>query len=60
MIMKHAWPLLALMLPACSSPPVRPQPIPALAEARQGPAYPLPAAGLLRPPAKTDFLPPTR
>ena len=38
----------------------RPQPIPALAEQRQCPAYPLPPAALLKPPAKTDFLHPTR
>ena len=60
MITKLAWPLLALALAGCSSSPQRPQPIPALAEARQCPAYPLAPAGLLRPPAKTDFLAPTR
>lgn len=36
-----------------------PQPVPAMAEARQCPAYPLPPADLLKAPAKTDFLNPT-
>ena len=35
------------------------QPIPVLAEAHQCPAFPLPPEALLKPPAKTDFLPPT-
>ena len=60
MIMKLAWPMLApglmLLLSACGSKPERPQPIPAVAEQRQCPAYPLPPANLLKPPAKTDFL----
>ena len=34
-----------------------PQPIPAVAEPRQCPAFPLPPAALLKPPVKTDFLP---
>jgi len=34
-------------------------PLPALAEQRQCPAYPLPPAGLLKPPVKVDFLGPT-
>jgi hypothetical protein len=62
MIIKHALPMLAiasLPLGACAKAP-GPQPIPALAEQRQCPAYPLPPAALLKPPAKSDFLPPTR
>ena len=55
MISKPALPLLALMLSACASSP-RPQPIPVLAETHQCPAFPLPPAALLKPPAKTDFL----
>jgi hypothetical protein len=58
MTMKLALPLLALMLSACASNP-KPQPIPVLAQAHQCPAFPLPPAALLKPPAKTDFLPPT-
>ena len=58
MISKPALPLLALTLSACASKP-KPQPIPVLAEAHQCPAYPLPPAALLKPPAKTDFLHPT-
>jgi hypothetical protein len=57
--MKPVLPLLALLLSACASQP-KPQPIPVLAEAHQCPAYPLPPTALLRPPAKTDFLKPTR
>lgn len=60
MTSKPVLPLLALtLLSACASTP-KPQPIPVLAEAHQCPAFPLPPAGLLKPPAKTDFLPPTR
>ncbi len=59
MTIKPAWPMLALMLSACASEP-KPRPIPALAEVHQCPAYPLPPAALLRPPAKTDFLKATR
>ena len=40
--------------------PPSPQPIPAVAEARQCPAWPLPPRALLKPPVKTDFLNPTR
>ena len=58
MISKAALPLLALVLSSCASQP-KPQPIPAVAEQRQCPAYPLPPAALLRPPTKVDFLPPT-
>jgi hypothetical protein len=58
--MKHALPPLALLLSACASKPQAPQPIPALAEQRQCPAYPLPPAELLKAPIKTDFLSPTR
>ena len=35
-----------------------PEPIPAVAVARQCPAYPLPPAALLKRPVKLDFLPP--
>ena len=59
MIMQRALPLLAIALSACASPPDRPQPIPAVAEHRLCPAYPLPPAALLKPPVKTDFLTPT-
>ena len=55
MIMKRALPPLALLLSACASQP-KPQPIPVLAETHQCPAFPLPPAALLKPPAKTDFL----
>lgn len=63
MTMKPASPLLALLLPismlaACAAKD-RPQPIPAVAETRQCPGYPLPPEGLLKPPAKTDFLTPS-
>ena len=58
MTLKPAWPLLALLLSACGQ--QRPQPIPAVAEARQCPAYPLPPANLLKQPVKTDFLSTTR
>ena len=60
MIMKPALPLLALALTSCASRPQVPQPIPIVAEQRQCPAYPLPPAALLKPPAKVDFLPPMR
>ncbi len=59
MTMKLALPLLALMLGACASRP-SPQPIPVLAEQRQCPAFPQPPEALLKPPAKTDFLPKMR
>ena len=59
MTFKPALPMLALLLSACGSAP-RVQPIPAVAEARQCPAYPLPATDLLKPPVKTDFLSPPR
>ena len=58
MTIKRGLPLLVLLLSACASPP-NPQPIPALAEARQCPPFPLPPAALLKAPAKTDFLDPT-
>jgi len=57
MIMQRVWPPLALALSACAATPDRPQPIRAVAEARQCPAYPLPPVDLLKPPARTDFLP---
>jgi hypothetical protein len=59
MTIKRALPPLALLLSACAAKPQPPQPIAALAEERQCPAYPLPPADLLKPPAKTDFLSPT-
>ena len=51
------WPMLALALGACASKPHVAQPIPVLAEAHQCPAFPLPPPALIKPPAKTDFLP---
>jgi hypothetical protein len=57
MTSKLALLLLALPLTACGQ--ERPQPIPAVAEQRQCPAFPLPPADLLKPPVKTDFLSPT-
>ncbi len=56
MILKPALPLLALALTSCGTRQQAPQPIAAIAEQRQCPAYPLPPAGLLKPPVKTDFL----
>ena len=50
---------LAFALSGCASQPPAVQPIPAVAEQRQCPAYPLPPATLLKPPARTDFLSPT-
>jgi hypothetical protein len=50
--------LPALLLSACATAP-KPQPIPAVAEQRQCPAYPLPPANLIKRPVKTDFLSPT-
>ena len=58
MTTRLALPLLALALTACARKPPPPQPIPALAESRQCPAWPLPPAGLLKSPVKTDFLTP--
>ena len=55
---KHGLLLLAPLLSACATVP-KPQPIPAIAEQRQCPPYPLPPANLVKPPAKTDFLSPT-
>jgi len=59
MNMKSALPPLALLLSACAAKPQAPQPIPALAEQRQCPAWPVPPEALMKPPAKTDFLNPT-
>ena len=59
MIFKRALPPLALLLSACASRTPPPQPIPAVAQERQCPAYPLPPSDLLKPPVKTDFLSPT-
>ena len=58
MTLRAALPLLVLLPAACAHAP-SPQPIPALAEQRQCPAYPLPPKELLRAPVKTDFLNPT-
>ena len=58
MTLKRALPPLALLLSACAAKPQVPQPIPAVAEARQCPGYPLPPAELLKAPMKTDFLNP--
>ena len=58
MITKTALPLLVLALSSCASRPQAPLPIPAVAEERQCPPYPLPPADLLKAPAKTDFLTP--
>ena len=55
MTLKAALPLLALLPGACA-PSRPPQPIPAVAEQRQCPAYPLPPKALLKPPVRTDFL----
>ena len=59
MPMKRALPPLALLLGACASKPEAPQPIRALAEQRQCPAYPVPPEDLIKAPLKTDFLTPT-
>ena len=53
MITKRALLPLALFLSACAAKPQAPQPIQALAESHRCPAYPLPPADLLKPPAKT-------
>ena len=42
MTLKSGWPMLALMLPACSSPGERPQPLAAVAEQRLPDAGPAP------------------
>lgn len=55
MTTKLAWPTLALALSGCGKAP-SPRPIPAVAETRQCPAYPLPPVALLKPPVKIDFL----
>jgi len=60
MTLKRALPPLALLLSACAARTPAPQPIPALAEQRLCPAYPLPPEVLLKPPVKTNFLNPTR
>lgn len=59
MTLKPAWPLLALVPTSCAATP-KTQPIPAVAEQRQCPLYPLPPTALMKPPAKIDFLAPTR
>ena len=56
MISKAALPMLALALTSCAAKVESPKPIPALAEQRQCPAFPLPPDQLLQPPVKTDFL----
>ena len=49
---------LALVLSGCATKSAV-QPIAAVPEQRQCPAYPLPPAALLRPPVKIDFLTPS-
>jgi hypothetical protein len=56
---RAALPLLALALTSCASKPRPPQPIAAVAEQRQCPAFPLPPSELLKPPVKINFLSPT-
>jgi len=56
---RPAWPMLALALSACASKPQKMQSIPAVAEQRHCPVYPLPPETLLKAPAKIDFLTPT-
>ena len=58
MTSRAALPMLALLLGGCAAKERPVQPIPVLAEQRLCPAYPLPPAALLKPPAKTDFLTP--
>ena len=53
----NAWPMLALLLGGCAATQRPVPPLPVLAEQRTCPAYPLPPAALIKPPAKTDFLP---
>lgn len=64
MTLKLGLPMLAFALPlslgACAAKPERPQAIPAVAEQRQCPAFPLPPKGLVKPPVKIDFLTPPR
>ena len=55
MISKPASLALALTLCACAKTPP-PQRIEAVPQLRHCPAFPLPPEGLLKPPAKTDFL----
>ena len=59
MISRFALPTLALALTGCgkSLPPA--QPVAAMAEQRQCPAYPLPPRDLMKVPVTTDFLPPS-
>jgi hypothetical protein len=52
-------PLLALALTSCAGKQRLPQQIPALAQARHCPAYPLPPKALIEAPEKVDFLPKT-
>ena len=58
MNLKIALPLFVLLPGGCAQ-TARPHPLPALAEQRQCPAYPLPPAALLKATMKTDFLDPT-
>jgi len=55
MTLKPALLLLALPLTACAA-KEQVQPIPAVAELRQCPSYPLPPASLIKAPVTTDFL----
>jgi len=56
MNLKLALLTLVLSLSACASKPQAVQPITAVAEQRQCPAYPLPPEALIKPPVKIDFL----
>jgi len=60
MRLNPALPMLGLALSSCASKPAMPQPIPAVAQLRQCPAYPLPPEALIKQPPKVDFLPRTR
>jgi len=60
MTLKSGWPMLALVLSACSSHSERPQPLAAVAEQRFCPPPAQPPARLVMPPRKTDFLSTTR
>lgn len=58
MTTRAALPLLALLTSACAGTRGPPAPIPAVAQQRECPAYPLPPKELLKAPVKTDFLAP--
>ena len=54
-----ALPIFGLALTACASKPQAPQPLPAVAQQRLCPAFPVAPPALLKPPVKVHFLPPT-